>query len=305
MSEPALVIATVLYGGENVLADTLPELFRAARECDVAVVIVDNSPTEAPAELARSLAEREGADLRVTRRRDNPGFAASANLAVENAHAEWVFLVNADVTVRTEDLVAIREHIGQKRTTNPTAVSLVTAGVHTSGVELDRWGYFSDRLTSSSVPCLGPSGGAGVFHRDEFLRLGGFRAEFFAWGEDAEFALRLWLRGVRTDELELGLDHVGGHSVQGIATLRRKARWLARNRILLLRLDTTRVFRLVYGTLQLLLMIANGVLKKSRARTAGAHFAGIREGFTRTLPKNDVHPRLGIREFRAYRRGSA
>ncbi|UIN32291.1 glycosyltransferase family 2 protein [Microbacterium binotii] len=296
----------MLYEGVDVLTRTLPQLFAALADRGVPAVVVDNSATSEPRSVVTALAEATGCDVTYVARPDNPGFAASANECIALSRSDWVFLVNADVHVDGEHLDAIVQHAEAKRGQNPTAVSLVTDGRHTCGVELDGIGYFSDRPIPSRLLCLGPSGGAAIFNRAQFLAYGGFREDLFAWGEDADLALRMWTDGVVTDELHLGLVHVGGHSLSGVSGLRRKARWLARNRLYMLRADYSRTAQLTLGVAQVALMIANGVRKIS-TRTAVAHFAGMIDGLSNSgqaSPAQTPARRMDVATFRSYRSGS-
>lgn len=286
-------LATVLYEGTSVLRETLPGWAESCRAsgCDE-VVIVDNSLSDDPSAIVGSL---DWGACRVHYLRDpaNPGFAASANRAVAEATGDRVFLLNADVFLTPE---ALEEVVRLDRASPYVAVSLVTRGRRTSGISIDSLGYFSDR-SAADRPCLGPSGGAAIVDRSSFLRLGGFDTDLFAWGEDAGFALRLWASGARTSELDLALLHVGGHTVASLDGLRRKARLLARNRLLILRRQYTRPLALTVGVLQVALILANGA-RKLRARTAVAHFAGVLEGLS--MPAQRVEPalRFGLAAYR-------
>ena len=159
-----LTAATVLFEGAQVLRDTLPTLLDAAASSSVEVVIVDNSVTDGPRRIVEEL-KAGRRDVAYVRHAENPGFAASANEAIARSSGEWVFLVNADVTVSPDAMAAVLRHVSEKVAERPTAVSLVTKGVQTCGISLDRFGYFSDRKTADSAPILGPSGGAAIFHR--------------------------------------------------------------------------------------------------------------------------------------------
>lgn len=294
-----LTVATVLYGGVAVLRETLPLLFRSSAENGVEVIVIDNSPDDVVGQVVRDCAREAACALRYVSRENNPGFAASANEAIRLAATEWVFLVNADVYLDTAAIEAVVAHIDAKQDTRPAAVSLITDGQRTCGVELNWLGYFSDRKLPSSRPCLGPSGGAAVFHQGQFRESGGFKEGYFAWGEDADLALRLWARGVQTSELDLRLSHIGGHSITSLATLQNKARWLARNRVLTMKNECTVAFCIVIGVAQLFLMVLNGV-RKIPAHTARAHYAGLAEGLFRRRETHDFHPRFGVRDLLRY-----
>lgn len=298
-----LTVATVLYEGTHVLRDTLPALFEVTARSNANLVIVDNSGTDGPQRIVDEHSTGRS-DITYVRRPANPGFAASANEAIAMASGEWVFLVNADVTVTDEAMATIAKHVSDKETTQPTAVSLVTDGQHTCGVSLDRIGYFSDRRVTERSPILGPSGGAAIFHRQSFLDLDGFATEFFAWGEDADLALRLWNRGIRTEGLELALHHVGGHSISALDTRRKKAFWLARNRLFVLRRNYSRAFHWTIAVPQILLMLANGI-RKIPAKTATAHFRGMWVGSFGTVALVDSRPKMGVSAFFAYRRNES
>lgn len=299
---PALTVATVLYEGVDTLRVTLPKLIESCVKSEVPLVVIDNSVSDEPEQLWATVGGSQQGG-RLVRRPDNPGFAASANEAIRLSSTQWVFLVNADVTVSSADIDKIKKHIAVKRTADPTAVSLVTDGIHTCGIEYARFGYFSDRRVEASHACLGPSGGAAIFSREQFLGFGGFRDDFFAWGEDADLAVRMWAAGVRTDELLLALPHIGGHSISGIETLRKKAHWLARNRILLMRSDYSVGAWLINGLPQLGIILLNG-LRKTRQGTASAHFRGMAEGLLRKNHRVRNAERITVGEIRVYRRAS-
>jgi N-acetylglucosaminyl-diphospho-decaprenol L-rhamnosyltransferase len=290
----------VLHEGADVLRLTLPTWASSCRELGCDVVFVDNSWSDEPASVVR---EQDWGDCRVEIIRDatNPGFAASANRAIAASDQGQVFLLNADVYLDPRSLSMAAEADPKA---GPVAVSLVTGGTKTSGISIDRLGYFSDRRSSSSLACLGPSGGAAIYDREDFLASGGFTADLFAWGEDAGLALRQWARGVRPQELDLGLEHVGGHSVASLAGLRFKARLLSRNRVRIIRRQYSRPLAFTLGVLQVLVMIVNG-LRKIPAGTARPHFLGLTDGLLERNVRVDRASRFDARAYRAYRQASS
>src|ERR1700722_18057899 len=79
--------------------DLLETLLRNLREQTVAfneVIVVDNGSTDGSAEFA----ERAGA--RVLRLGQNRGFAAAVNRGIEATGADWVAVINNDVTLAAD-----------------------------------------------------------------------------------------------------------------------------------------------------------------------------------------------------------
>jgi GT2 family glycosyltransferase len=292
----------VLFEGADTLARTLPTWIESLRGTGIPCDLIDNSVSDEVDALIHSLNWYD-VSYRYTRRA-NPGFAASANEAVRSARTPWAFLLNADVHLERDKLQLAVVHVASKMDAgaiNPTAVSLVTHGEHTCGIYLDRLAYFSDRPVGSRYPCLGASGGAALFERNSFEASGGFDADLFAWGEDAGLAIRFYAAGTRTDELLLGLQHEGGHSVASLAGQRLKARLLSRNRLIVLKRSFTPTFLATVGLGQFLLILANGI-RKLLLHTGAQHFAGVVEGLRTPVRRDDTRAQMSLTSFLGYLR---
>ena len=232
MTVPAttLTVVTVLYRSAEMLAQTLPTWAQAARGLPIDFVFVDNSPTDG---CERLLADNlEAGTYTYLPNPANNGFAGGCNLAVGSATASHVLLLNADVWLPEDALSAITKAVAENPD-RPIAIGLAMDGGEYTGIDLNPISLFVDRLAGTGRGPLGPSGGAGVFPTDLFHRFGGFHEPMFAWGEDADLALRLYAGGVRTATLDLALPHAKGHSVAGDEQLSGfRAFLLARNRVL-------------------------------------------------------------------------
>ena len=295
----------MLFEGADTLARTLPTWIEAMRGTGITCDLIDNSVSNDVDALIRSL-DWDDVTYRYSRR-PNPGFAASANEVVRSAQTPWAFLLNADVHLEREKLQLAVEHVDSKIAagiTNPTAVSLITHGEHTCGIYIDRLAYFSDRPVGSRYSCLGASGGAALFHRDSFDTFGGFDEDLFAWGEDAGLAIRMYAAGTQTDELLLGLQHEGGHSVASLAGQRLKARLLSRNRLLVLKRNFTLPFLVTVGLAQFVMILANGI-RKILLHTGVQHYSGVLEGLGRRSFAGPHGSRMSLTTFIAYQRGSS
>ena len=297
-----ITIATVFYGGEKLLQQTVPTWFQAAAAYPgIYFSFVDNSPDP----IKPLLAGLDGFDANTVdyvHRPHNPGFAASANEALQSAGTDWVFLVNPDVYLDTTSLGAIIKFATGSHAYDVAAVSMLTAGKWMCGIALSSYGYFVDR-TDVRTACLGASGGAGLFKRDTFLHHGGFDDDLFAWGEDAGLAIRMRAAGISVAQLDLRLVHEGGHSVDSLRGQRFKAALLARNRIRVLRRGFARSLAYTLGPVIILTMLINGI-RKIPAGTASPHFTGMFTGLSERNAHSD-HPKLSLSQFLDYRRATA
>lgn len=293
-------VGTVLFGGYDTLERTLPTWSVAlAEHSDIRVRVIDNSPRTLPERIADRLTSGLGERLDYARSASNVGFAAAANRLIRECEQEWLFLVNADVYLDSSAIHAIREHLASERPVS-SAISIDTGGAVTLGVALSAYGYFGDRHITSRVPVLGPSGGAALLHAPTFRDHGWyFDEDLFAWGEDAGLAVRLYASGVRTQALDLRLEHVGGHSVSSLAGQRLKSRLLARNRLLVLRRDFSRPFLAVIGPAMVVVMLLNG-MRKIALGTSREHFRGMWEGLTQRAQRQ--RPTMSLRMFLGYLR---
>jgi GT2 family glycosyltransferase len=290
---PKLAVLTVLYRSAEMLAKTAPTWVESARGRAVEFVFVDNSPGDG----SEAVIGECFADIPHRYRPDpsNPGFAAGCNRALEEVTAEHVLLLNADVWLSEDSLARILAAV-EEAPDAPFAIGLTMQGRDYAGIDLNPISLFIDRSADAARGPLGPSGGAAVFPVALLRRFGGFHEEFFAWGEDADLAFRLYASGVRTRALNLSLPHAWGHSVAGDRGLgRRRAFLLARNRVLV----AARTFS---GPLLLtalpVILLGHGALALRRIRqgTLVPFLAGVGQGLRAAgrARRGWAGPRFGI-----------
>lgn len=251
MSTPLAEVVVVLYRSLPAATTEIRcFLDLAARDARLRWTFVDNSEDQHDAVLlAPLLAGR--ANTRLVRRPDNPGFAAGCNLVGLGTDASWLVLLNPDLLVTAEAFdVMVAAMLEADPSTAALAFSQQTGSLRHAGVAFSAVGWFMDRpvrdgsarspgarelayrISGGAGRLVGPSGGAAAYRANVFSALGGFHDDYFAWGEDADLALRLDLAGLRTACADVGLPHQGGHSVVGPG-VQRRARLLARNRVVL------------------------------------------------------------------------
>lgn len=239
-----LVIIT--YRSMEKVADGLVKMIDGAlRIPGLTVLIVDNSEDGQDGRALAALYSSSA--VRILSRPDNPGFAEAVNLASSVSDAEWILLINPDVEVGLDELGAICESLHRLSGDYlGAAIGQSTNGLVHRGVGVNRFGWFVDRpaefgshgwpleyAVTGEGKLWGPSGGAGAFRRERLLALGGFYAPLFAWGEDADFAIRAAQQGEKTAAIPLTLNHLGGHSVSSSEGRRFRVRILIRNRVVI------------------------------------------------------------------------
>ena len=74
--------------------------------------------------------------------------------------------------------------------------------------------------------------------------------------------------------------------------------------MLILRRQYTRPLALTVGVLQVILILVNGI-RKLRARTAAAHFAGVWEGLSMPVQRVEPAMRFGLAAYREATRVAA
>ena len=212
--DPATVAVVVLgYGHEPWLAQCIAAILtqgEVLREC----VLVDNG------------VEGSGCDdlpidarLRVVRPHDNLGFAEGCNEGVRHTDSLVVAFVNSDAVLEPGALEALAAVLRDE------SVGLVTASVrlgdrpelvNAAGNPMHYLGYTwagsmgepaADHAVAGEVTCI--SGATFAVRRTVWDELGGFDAEYFAYGEDVDLSIRTWQSGrtVRFEPAAVSLHH--------------------------------------------------------------------------------------------------
>lgn len=179
-----------------------------AQDSRFETIVIDNR--EPSVRSARPIPGVDDDSVRVLEPDENLGFSAAANLGASEARGEILILLNDDCTVEPGFVSAMVEAL------DPEAGVVMAAGVmkrddepgliDSAGIELDKtllgFDYLSGEAISvidrqSAADPVGPSGVAAAYDREEFLAVGGFDENLFAYWEDVDLALRMRQRGGR------------------------------------------------------------------------------------------------------------
>jgi N-acetylglucosaminyl-diphospho-decaprenol L-rhamnosyltransferase len=202
IASDAMAVVVVTHQSAEHLSSLAGALLGQLREDDE-LVIVDNASTDGTPEMARSSLGRGV----VVETGANLGFAGGCHVGVQATRAPLLLFLNPDSRPRPQCLQWLR----QAGAAHPcwaawqAAVLLDDECVNTSGgvIHYLGIGWAGDcgrpvsTLPAYDCEIAFPSGTAMVVRRQVWLELGGMDREYFMYGEDLDFGLRLWLAGHR------------------------------------------------------------------------------------------------------------
>jgi N-acetylglucosaminyl-diphospho-decaprenol L-rhamnosyltransferase len=230
MTEPTVVAppfgaVVVIHNSERCLGGLFDSLERHIQPSPE-VLVVDTGSSDRGAELARA----RGAT--VIERRDNPGFGAANNLAIERLRSDVCALLNPDVELLDASLLTLVERARRRRallvprllnadgsiqrSAHPrpgTFEALLPAVVHPRALprplrlRADPWRGEATRTVGWALAaCL-------VARTDVLRGLGPFDERIFLFYEDLDLALRAARAGIPTElHPDARVRHYGSHS---------------------------------------------------------------------------------------------
>ncbi|WP_457577036.1 glycosyltransferase family 2 protein [Desulfomarina sp.] len=197
MDNPLIDIVIPNWNGRRMLAHCLSSL-EAQTNRDFRVTVVDNGSEDGSIELL----ENEFPTVRILRFSENRGFSVAVNLGIREASASWILLLNNDMEVAPDCLENLIRAIEKYRTYDFFALKMINfnnrdildgagdavlrggVGYRLGTMEKDRDIYRVDR------DVFGACGGAALYSRKFFDRVGLFDDDFFAYLEDVDLNLR-------------------------------------------------------------------------------------------------------------------
>ncbi|VUX46342.1 putative Cell wall biogenesis glycosyltransferase [Candidatus Defluviicoccus seviourii] len=191
---PSVTVVVASYNSRDFLGAAVNSVLQQTFQ-DFELIIVDDCSTDGSFLLAKSISELDGR-IRVLRTQINSGPASARNLAIKNAHGEWLAILDADDVWLAPKLALQMENA---KTIGSRAVLVGSSmyQISEAGERIDCYRYptrslflKSDLVRRSRFP---PHSSL-LYRLSTVMGLGGFR-ERFRWAED----LDLWLR-----MLELG-----------------------------------------------------------------------------------------------------
>lgn len=165
------------WNGQDLLRECLPTVLSAVQEDRVnhyEVIVVDDCSTDSSVEFLKT----NFPEVQVLVPKKNLGFQRANNFGVRKSRYDLVMLLNNDIKVDSKALVPLIRHF---QDTNVFAVSGKVYDWEGNFLYGNRGGYFKsghfylyEKEENSASQSLFACGGAGMFHKEKFLQLGGF-----------------------------------------------------------------------------------------------------------------------------------
>ncbi len=204
-SLPTVSIIVLNYNSWDHLQDNFRSLLAMAYPKDkLELILADNASTDGSVEWVSA----NYPTINVLQNGSNLGFAAGNLAGVEEAHGEWVVILNPDTRVKADWLMELVQPVLE----DPELYCVASRMLSWDGKTIDfadaainfmGWGcqpgYGSHRLHEfeSDKPLLFACGGAMLIKRQLFLDSGGFDPEYYAYFEDVDLGWRLSLMGYK------------------------------------------------------------------------------------------------------------
>jgi GT2 family glycosyltransferase len=203
---PSVSVVVLSYNRPGCLAEALASI-RAQTYEPCEVTVVDN-PSPASEEAARVAGRFEG--FKLFRSRANLGYAGGMNRGIELSAGDYTLLTEDDIVLDADCVRHLVEYVGANPGTGlaaPVIYNRSAGTIRCAGGERSLGGVYRvknygegecDRGQLAAPYDVGFVDGAALFARTEFLRrLGGFREEFFMYGEAVELCERVAKAGGR------------------------------------------------------------------------------------------------------------
>lgn len=213
------VIIVNYNAGEWLTRSTLS--LAAQTMADFECFIIDNDSTDGSVAALPELDER----FEIIELGANTGFAKANNIGAAKASGQWIALLNPDAFARPDWLETLLAEtlrapnitmVGSRQIMALDSAVLDGLGDCYSAFGIAyRAGYgHSADVAPDSAFVFGPCAAAALYHRETFMRLGGFDERFFCYHEDVDLALRMRLAG---GECVQSADAIVDHVSSGIS----------------------------------------------------------------------------------------
>lgn len=226
MSEPFFSVILVSWNSGKYLPRCLDSLEKQTFR-DFEVVIVDNGSTDGS--LDGIVEQYPRLKFRIRELGSNYGFSTANNMGVQIARGPWAALLNTDAFPAPDWLNTLAKAIARFGDQCVYASRQIQADLpnlldgegdvyHVSGLG---WrGHYNYPVYEASEPfrVFSACGATALFPRADFLAVGGFDEDYFAYHEDVDLGFRLRLRGLDCMLIPQAVVHHIGSASSGKAS---------------------------------------------------------------------------------------
>lgn len=198
-----VIIIIPNFNGKELLATCLPSVFSQTFK-NFEVWVVDNGSTD----NSVGFLKRNFPQVQLIINKKNLGFAKAVNLAIVKTQSEYIVLLNNDTKVDKnwlENLVKAAKKHGDVASVASKIFSFNGKKIESVGDKINIVGQaypagLSEPARKYDKPgyILGATGGASLFRRSAFDKIGLFDEDFFFYFEDVDWALRAQINGFKS-----------------------------------------------------------------------------------------------------------
>lgn len=173
---------------------------------DAEIILVDNGSTDNSIDYV----EKNYPSVRLVKLNKNFGFARAINEGVKASDCEYVILLNNDTEVGQDFVKSLIEcadlhpeviSVNSKLLNFYDRKTIDGVGIQINEVGQARsigWQVEDGNRFSKEQYIFGATGGASLFRREEFIKLGGFDDSYFMYSEEVDFAFRAQFLGYKS-----------------------------------------------------------------------------------------------------------
>lgn len=236
-----LSIIIVNWNGRHFLSDCLKSIVENPSSTTYQIIIVDNASTDGSVKCLQSVEVKDllkNITFRLIESKENLGFGRANNLAIEQTDTPYVFLLNPDTIVKPHAINNLLETLKSDSRIGAVAPKLLNMdgtlqynvwgfpltplSLLVTGLKIHRllpkkivgnWLYSWHWNYSERKPVPIVSGAAIMAKRELINDVGVFDPDFFMYGEDWEWCVRMNKNGWKTFfEPAAEIIHLGGLS---------------------------------------------------------------------------------------------
>lgn len=214
LAEPPVVSTIIIsYNTREMTLDCLRSLYADLGNLPNEVWVVDNASTDGSVEAIRQAFPQ----VLIIDNKDNKGFGAANNQAMQQAQGEFLLLLNSDAFPKPGAIQALIDYLSSQpkvgvvgprllnqdgslqrscwKFPSPARAWIENLGVaalvpnHPRFGDYSRWAHDSERLVDFVIgACL-------LVRRRAYEQVGGFDENFFMYSEEADWQRRMWDQG--------------------------------------------------------------------------------------------------------------
>ena len=198
------------WNGKHLLEDCLSPLskqvFHGSSDKDFEIILVDNGSEDGSIEWVRS----NYPDVKIIELLKNYGFAKAINEGVKASKAEYAVLLNNDTKVDKDFLISLvkcaDKHPGVISVNSKILNFFEQKKIDGVGIEINEvgqaksigWNEEDRGQYEKQMDIFGATGGASLFRRSEFIKVGLFDESYFMYSEEVDFAFRAQFLGYKS-----------------------------------------------------------------------------------------------------------